>query len=487
LNTGSQTDTPNEAKMNDALIPSFPIMVVDDEEAILFSIDTSLRMVGMNNIITCKDSREVLDILARDLIEIMLLDLNMPYLHGEDLLEKVISEFPDIPIIIITGTVEVETAVRCMKSGAFDYVVKPLEENRLITAVTQALSFRELMRENLALKKCILSDRIEHPEAFSAIITQNKKMLSIFKYIETIAPTSQPVLITGETGVGKEMIAKAIHNVSGFSGQFTAVNVAGLDDHTFSDTLFGHVKGAFTGADKDRSGLIEQAARGTLLLDEIGDLSNSSQVKLLRLLQEGEYLPLGSDIPKYAKARILTATNQDLRSLQDEGKFRRDLFYRLGTYHIHVPPVRERIEDVPLLVDNFLEEAAQILHKKKPTPPKELFTLLGTHSFPGNVRELRAMVFDAVSRHTSKMLSLEVFRSYIKKDAERPLSLEPQRDDDAFIVFPGKLPTIKQATELLVAEAMNRSGGNQSVAAQILGISQPALSKRLKSRQNAYN
>ena len=469
-------------KIDDILNPGLPVMVVDDEAAILFSIDTSLRMAGLNNIITCNDSRKVMDILSRQQIEIMLLDLTMPYLNGEDLLGKIISEFPEIPIVIITGTVEVETAVRCMKTGAFDYVVKPLEESRLITAVKQALSFKELKRENLALKECILSDALEHPEAFSDIITNNKQMLSLFKYVETIASTSQPILITGETGVGKELIARAIHEVSGFTGLFTPVNVAGLDDHTFSDTLFGHVKGAFTGADRDRSGLVEHTAGGTLLLDEIGDLKNSSQVKLLRLLQEGEYLPLGSDNPKYSNARILTATNQDLWSLQEEGTFRRDLFYRLGTYHIHVPPVRERMDDVPLLVANFLEEAAHTLNKKKPTPPKELFTLLNTYGFPGNVRELRAMVFDAVSRHTTKMLSLEVFKSYIKKEDTKLLSPEPEKNDETGIMFPGKLPTIKQATELLVEEAMNRSKGNQSVAAQILGISQPALSKRLKKQ-----
>ena len=458
-------------------------MIVDDEETILFSIDTSLRMAGLNNIITCNDSRKVMDILSGQKIEAMLLDLSMPHIVGEDLLGKVTSEFPEIPIVIITGTIDVETAVRCMRSGAFDYVVKPLEESRLITAVNQALSFRELKRENLALKECILSDTLEHPDAFRDIITSNKKMLRIFKYIETIAPTNQPVLITGETGVGKEMIANAIHAVSGFTGAFTAVNVAGLDDHAFSDTLFGHVRGAFTGADRDRNGLVEQAAGGTLLLDEIGDLSNSSQVKLLRILQEGEYLPLGSDIPKYSNARILTATNQDLWPLQSEGRFRRDLFYRLRTYHIQVPPLRERMDDILFLTEHFLDEAAQILNKKKPTPPKELFTLLGTYSFPGNVRELRAMVFDAVSRHTSRMLSLEVFRSYIRKGDERPLSTEPEKNDDSHIKFFGKLPTIRQATELLVAEAMNRSRGNQSVAAQLLGISQPALSKRLKKTE----
>ena len=468
--------------MKQGMIPDHPIMVVDDEQAILFSIDTSLRMAGLDNIITCSDSREVMPVLSEQQIEIMLLDLSMPYLPGEDLLGKVRSEFPEIPIIVITGTVDVETAVRCMRSGAFDYVVKPLEESRLVTAVNQALAFNELKKENLALKECIFSDKLEHPEAFSEIITGNKKMLSLFKYIETIASTSQHVLITGETGVGKEMISKAIHVVSGFKGAFTAVNVAGLDDHAFSDTLFGHVKGAFTGADRDRHGLVEQASGGTLLLDEVGDLSHASQVKLLRLLQEGEYLPLGRDNPRYSNARILTATNQDLWSLQETGRFRKDLFYRLGTYHIQLPPLRERMDDIPLLVETFLEEAALSLNKKKPTPPKELFTLLGTYAFPGNVRELRAIVFDAVSRHTSKMLSLDVFKAHIKKEGGSPVSLTTEDNNDSLMLFPGKLPTIKQATELLVEEAVKRSRGNQSVAAQILGISQPALSKRLKKR-----
>lgn len=469
--------------MSEGSNPTNPIMVVDDEEAILFSIDTSLRMAGLDNIITCGDSRDVMPLLSKQQIEMMLLDLNMPHLPGEDLLSKVRSEFPEIPIIIITGTVDVETAVRCMRSGAYDYVVKPLEESRLVTAVNQALAFNDLKKENLALKECFLSDTLQHPEAFSEIITYNKKMLSLFKYVETIASTSQAVLITGDTGVGKEMISKAIHTVSGFKGPFTPVNVAGLDDHAFSDTLFGHVKGAFTGADRDRNGLVEKTAGGTLLLDEIGDLSNASQVKLLRLLQEGEFLPLGRDNPRYSSARVLTATNQDLWSLQEDGTFRKDLFYRLGTYHIHIPPLRERMDDIPLLVESFLEEAALSLNKKKPTPPKELFTLLGTYTFPGNVRELRAMVFDAVSRHTSKMLSLDVFKSHIRREGDSSGAQVVEGSADSSILFPAKLPSIKRATEQLVEEAVNRARGNQSVAAQMLGISQPALSKRLKKRE----
>ena len=469
----------------ESLHPRRPILIVDDEEPILLAIDTTLRMAGVSNTITCGDSRSVLGLLSEQQIELMLLDLNMPHLHGERLLDAVNRDHPDIPVIIVTGAVDVETAVRCIKAGAFDYVVKPVEEERLLTAVNRAISFQELKRENLALKQHILADTLEQPEAFGEIVTNNKKMLLIFQYIESISRTSQPVLIRGETGVGKELIARTLHRLSGLPGQFVAVNAAGLDDNVFSDTLFGHVKGAYTGADSHRSGLIEQASGGTLFLDEIGDLSHASQVKLLRLLQEGEYFPLGLDTPRKSDARIVAATNRNLSRLVETGEFRKDLNYRLRTHRIYIPPLRERLDDIPLLVEHFLEETAQTLGRKKPTPPAELLTLLKTYSFPGNVRELQAMIFDAVSRHKSGVLSLQSFRAHIGRQqteetgpAEQTPAL-PGRSPT--IVFPeAELPTIKEATDLLVREALQRASGNQSIAAGMLGISQQALSKRLK-------
>ncbi|MCP4345532.1 MAG: sigma-54-dependent Fis family transcriptional regulator [Desulfobacterales bacterium] len=469
--------------MSNSPNPPNPIIIVDDEKSILLAIDTCLQMSGMNNIITCHDSRQVMDILSGQTIDVMLLDLNMPFVDGERLLDTITREYPDIPVIIVTGAVDVETAVRCIKSGAFDYIVKPVEEDRLITAVNRAISFQELKRENLALKQHILADTLEMPEAFKEIITNNKKMMLVFQYIESIARTSQPVLIRGETGVGKELIAKTLHELSGLKGNFVAVNAAGLDDNVFSDTLFGHVKGAFTGADQARSGLIELAASGTLFLDEIGDLNHASQVKLLRLLQEGEYLPLGLDEPRETDARIVAATNQNLSELQKAGKFRKDLNYRLRTHRIYIPPLCERMDDIPLLTDHFLEEASRSLNKKKPTPPKELFTLLKTYHFPGNIRELQSMIFDAVSRHKSGVLSLEVFKSLITREqASETVETEHKTDDSALIIFPGRLPSIKQATELLIAEAVKRAQGNQSIASKMLGISQQALSKRLKKK-----
>jgi DNA-binding NtrC family response regulator len=470
--------------MNPPLNPPQPILIVDDEESILLSIDTALRMAGFDHLLACPDSRRVMDLFAEHRIEILLLDLTMPHVSGFALLKSVTQDYPGVPVIIVTGAVDVETAVECMRQGAFDYVMKPVEQERLVTAVKRALAFRDLQRENLSLKQHLLSARLLKPQAFQSIVTQNKSMLSIFSYIESIAQTSQGVLIRGETGVGKELIARALHQASGLKGQFVAVNVAGLDDNVFADTLFGHVKGAFTGAEQARRGLVEQAAGGTLFLDEIGDLSTASQVKLLRMLQEGEYLPLGQDIPKMHSARIVASTNRDLWELQKEGKFRKDLNFRLRTHRVYIPPLRDRMDDIPLLLDHFLAKAAAALQKKKPTPVKELLALLNTYTFPGNVRELQAMVFDAVSTHQSGVLGLDVFRSHIQAQHRREQGSSeggaPMSGNREMITFPVTLPTIKQATWILVDEALQRAGGNQSIAAEMLGITQQALSKRLK-------
>ena len=324
--------------------------------------------------------------------------------------------------------------------------------------------------------------RIQNPEAFAEIVTNNSVMLSYFQYAESIAQSSQPILITGETGVGKGLIAKAIYRLSRLKGRFVAVNVAGLDDNIFSDTLFGHVKGAFTGADQIRYGLIRQATDGMLLLDEIGSLSPASQVKLLRLLQEGEYLPLGQDKIEKTNARIVTSTNEDLWALMRIEKFRKDLNFRLRTHHIHIPPLRERMDDIPLLVDHFLEKSARALKKKKPTPPKELFARLETYSFPGNVRELESMVHNAVTMHTGRMLSLDMFKLHIKQEQEsRESPTKTESEYNVSLTFGNELPTIKEVNNMLVVEAMKRADNNQTLAASMLGITRQALSKRLKN------
>ncbi|NVN99138.1 MAG: sigma-54-dependent Fis family transcriptional regulator [Geobacteraceae bacterium] len=458
--------------------PGFGILLVDDEPAWLKSFSLTLKScAGINNIQTCQDSREVMALLAKSNIGLVLLDLNMPHLSGEILLAEIRENHPEIMTIIISGMNQLETAVSCMKLGAFDYFVKTDEEDRLVGGVMRAIRLLELQQEFRTMSDRMLSRELKHPEAFIDIVTSDRGMNDIFTYVEAVAPSHQPLLITGESGVGKELIARAVHTLSRCTGPLIAVNVAGLDDTVFADTLFGHVRGAYTGADQVRPGMIEQAVDGTLFLDEIGDLSISSQVKLLRLLQEGEYFPLGSDRPKRIKARVVVATHCDLAAKEAGGTFRRDLYYRLKIHHIHIPALRERTGDIPLLLDYFLGEAARLLGKRKPTPPKELAQILATYSFPGNVRELRGMVHNAVSLHKERILSMESFLKTI--GTSRTAAVPVQQSQNPFTTFE-RLPTFVEAAELLVDEAITRAGGVQAIAARLLGISGPALSKRLK-------
>jgi len=461
--------------MKETLYPRAPVLHVDDEQAWLMSLQIALeRSCGINHMLSCNDSREVLKIMADQPVSLVLLDLNMPHISGEELLVEIQKNHPEIPIIILTGHNQIETAVKCMKLGAYDFFVKTTEEQRLTAGVKRALKMVELETENRQLKNKVAEKGLKNPGAFSGLTTQNSQMLALFHYVEAISNSSEPVLIMGESGTGKEMIAQAVHATSRANFPWVAVNVAGLDDNVFSDTLFGHVKGAFTGAAQGRQGMIDRAGDGTLFLDEIGDLSHQSQVKLLRLLQEKEYYPLGSDRPRKTNARIVAATNKDLGRLHSQRNFREDLFYRLKAHQIHLPPLRQRPDDIPLLLDRLLEEAARELGKKKPTPPKELEIVLSTYGFPGNIRELRAMVFDAVSIHQSGKLSMSSFKKTMEESREsteaNPNSRQPQ---PSFL-------RLKEMVDLHVAEALRQAQGNQSIAAELLGISGAALSKRLK-------
>jgi DNA-binding NtrC family response regulator len=286
-------------------------------------------------------------------------------------------------------------------------------------------------------------------------------------------------MITGETGVGKEMMARAVHTLSGRRGELVPVNVAGLDDNIFTDTLFGHKKGAFTGADATREGLIVKAAGGTLFLDEIGDLSESSQIKLLRLMQEREFYPVGSDIVQKSDARIVLATNRDLPQLVAAGKFRNDLYYRLRAHQVHIPPLRERSDDIPLLLDHFLSAAAKVFNKSKLVPSPELVPMLSMYSFPGNIRELESMIFDAVARHGSGVLSLESFEHAMTVEHAALNGHEAVSGLDRLTSMFGQFPTIAQVEDFMIEEAMRLSRGNQGVASNMLGISRQTLNKRL--------
>lgn len=460
--------------------PYDPILIIDDEEAILLSFDTILQMAGITNVITCSDPRQVMDLVVEHPPCLVLLDLNMPHINGEAIIDELTSRYPKVVIIVITGRIDAETAVNCMKSGAADYLVKPVDEEKLLAVVKKGL----VNAAQPTAEESSANSGYTHKNAFAPIITSSPKMYQLFSYIESVATTEQPLLIKGETGTGKELMARAAHDTSGRSGPFIAVNVAGLDDNIFSDTLFGHLRGAFTGADRERIGLIEKAANGTLFLDEIGDLSPASQVKLLRLLQENEYMPLGSDTVRHSKARIIASTHVNLWEEQEKGNFREDLHYRLRTHRLRIPPLRERREDLPCLIEYFLDHAAATLNRNRPKVPPELLQLLNTYMFPGNIRELQAMIFDAVAQHQGSILSLTTFREHISNMR----NLQQTGDTPGHLPSPHgykgtePLPSIKQATAMLIEEAMERANNNQSIAASLLGISQQALSKRLKQQ-----
>jgi DNA-binding NtrC family response regulator len=460
-----------------------PILIVDDEPHILTSTRVVLRSGGLGAVETIADSRKILPFLAQRGARAILLDLIMPHCSGMEILSRLTRDYPEIPVLVMTATDQLEKAVECMKAGAFDYLVKPVEKSRLLTSVRTAVELYELRWEMSSLKQQFLADRLDQPSAFSAIITASKKMRAIFQYLEVVARSPQPILVHGETGTGKELIARSIHSLSGRTGRFVAVNLAGLDDQMFSDTLFGHTRGAFTGADKSRDGLIASAGQGTLFLDEIGDLQESSQVKLLRLLQEHEYYPVGSDNVHKCTARIVAATNRSLRELVASGRFRNDLYYRLCAHQVRIPPLRERREDIPLLVDHFLVKAAKALKKDPPAPPANLSMLLAEYDFPGNIRELEALLFDAVACTRSHLLSMDSF-CFIKPKKVTNSAPDPDHAhlDECLASIFGGFPTLKAAEQFLTEAALQRTGGKQGSAAALLGITRQALNKRLKRK-----
>ena len=442
---------------------------VDSED----DIEALLRQQDIAETIICRDATRSLSYFQTNKIEMALFDVSTSKEVICETLETIRAAYPRIPVIVVSDAAHVETAVQCIKSGAFDFVLKPLKPDILTASIKRAMKVRDL--EGQTHSSSPFDEGITNLEDFAHLVTRSPKILKIFKSINAIAQTQRSVLITGETGVGKELIGQVIHKISKRPGLFFPVNIAGLDDNLFSDTLFGHVKGAYTGAATHKKGVVELAVRGTVFMDEIGDMNPASQVKLLRFLQEKEYLPLGAEKHKTADVRIVAATNRDLWESQKLGKFRADLNYRLRTHHIHLPPLRERREDLPLLVDHFLEKSARELNKKKPGVPRELVDLLETYAFPGNIRELESMVFDAVSHHQSKLLSLEIFKKHVQRRKK-----VYSHGIKAPLTFHETLPSLKLATQLLIEEAMSRTNNNQSIAANMLGISQSALSRRLK-------
>ena len=464
---------------------NLPVLLVDDDKTGCTMMTLTLREAGIKNLHSIYDSRDVLPFIQEHSAALVLLDLVMPHLSGQELLGTIRRDYPDIQIVVISGANELNIAVDCMKLGALDYLNKPVESNRLIACVKNALRIYAMQGELSSLKRRMLGeDSLDNPTAFEAIKTRSSKMLALFKYTEVIACTPHPVLITGETGVGKELMAQAVHEISAVRGEFVSVNVAGLEDTTFSDTLFGHKKGAFTGADQAREGLIARAAGGTLFLDEIGDLEERSQIKLLRLLQEGEYYPVGSDSIKKTTARIIAVTNHNLPERVEEKLFRRDLYYRLCTHEIHLPPLRERAEDIPLLLEHFLNEAVQSYKKNLPIVSESGLSYLLGLSFSGNIRELKAMIFDAVARDTEGVLTAQSFGgSNDGISTVTGISSTTGSGKHSIEALFGHFPTISEIEEYLIKEAMIRSAGNIKTAAAMLGTTRQTIANHRKKYQ----
>ncbi len=451
------------------------ILVVDDDPRVLRSVRRTLRSAGFENVLTLDDSRQVRALSQEHPLALVLLDLAMPHVGGEQILAELRKENPEIPVIVVTGQDEVGTAVRCMKLGAADYLLKPVAGEHLVATVEKCLENSALKYECDHLRQGFFGGGLQRPEAFAGIVTQDPAMQRVFAYLEAIARGRQPVLIAGETGTGKELIARALHELGDSGGPFVAVNVAGLDDAVFSDTLFGHTSGAFTGASSARPGMVERAGSGTLFLDEIGDLSAASQVKLLRLLQEREYYPLGSDQPRRLRARVLAATHCPTSAL------RQDLYYRLRSYRVELPPLRDRPGDIGHLLEHFLAAAAADLGRPKPAVTEDLLFHLRRYHFPGNVRELRSMAFDALARQQEANLSAEPFLELM----EEPSGNQGRIQEGG----PRRVLSRQEWRQLErenLLEALLQSGwriSGKGGAAELLGMAPSTLESKMKAHE----
>lgn len=460
----------------------YTVLLISDDYQDMEQNQSVLIDAGISSALILVDIRAVLPLLEQHCISLVILKMTTSIV-SDGLLSRICANYPHIPVVVETTLCDVELAVNCMKLGAVDYIVRPFEAERLISSVENALNSITLQQEATSLKECLLNDRLLYAEAFAEILTISRKMRVLFQYTEIVARSPQAVLITGETGVGKELFARAIHRISRVRGQFVSINVAGLDDAMFSDTLFGHKKGAFTGADQYRDGLVGKAERGTLFLDEIGDLNEMSQVKLLRLLQEREYYPVGADMVKNSTARIVLATNVNLQERIKDGKFRKDLYFRLCSHQIHIPALRERLEDIPLLLESFINDAARNFNKNIPEISPQLVPALTEYNFPGNVRELQARVSDAVARHEEGELTVDDFpglSTTVPQNSTSQYLAHTSGTPGIYSLF-GRLPTFREIEDFLIVEALRVSGGSCAVAASMLGVTRQTISKRLKS------
>lgn len=446
---------------------SLQVLVVDDDAGLLSSIEASLISAGLPRPALVSDGRRVEYLIAQHGFQVVLLDLIMPHMGGMEVLEMIKSRFPEVECVIITAVDEVPMAVKAMKTGAFDYLVKPLERDRLILVVERALE-RYSMRKGLVPfpKSASFSD-LNNKDAFSGMITQDPAMARVFLMAETASKTDYNLIITGETGTGKGMLARIIHDLSRRkTGPFVNVNMGAMNRNLIEDALFGHVRGAYTGATMERKGFFETADRGTLFLDEITELPIEQQVKLLSVIEEKELYKMGTTFVQKVDARIIAASNQDIREEMEKGRFREDLFYRLNMFHIHIPPLRERTGDIRLLTEHFCHVYAMKNDKTITSVSEGVVNLLKKYSFPGNIREMQNLIAGAVLMESTGTLT----PGALKLPETRKMEDEyPQN----------RIPTLKEVEMNHIRKVLEHTGGNRTQAAAVLGIGIRTLRRKL--------
>jgi len=439
------------------------ILVVDDEKNTREGLRWALEREEVT-VLTAADGEEALEILRRESIDLVITDLRMPNLDGMGLLDAVKRECPGTAVVILTGHGTIENAVEAMKLGAYDYLIKPVNLDELSLLIDRFASTRKLVLENVELR-----ERLDEKFGFDNIVGQSPAMREVFEKVRMVAPTRANVLLTGESGTGKEVIANAIHQNSPRRNKpFIKVNCGALPLTLLESELFGHEKGAFTHAIKTKPGRFELANGGTLLLDEISETAPEFQVKLLRVLQEGEFERVGGTQTIRVDVRVIAATNKRLDHLVQEGRFRDDLYYRLKVVEICLPPLRERVEDIPLLVDHFLEEFSRYYGKPRPRVHSAVMTALQNYSWPGNVRQLRNVIEGAVV-----MAGSEITLKHL------PPEIHSSPRDEHYIRVP-VTASLEYAERLLIEAALRYNGGNRAKTARQLGIGRKTLYRKLQ-------
>ena len=447
------------------------ILIIDDEEVLRDVLDAVLRREGFD-VVLASSGEEGLSVLDGEEIDLVILDIMLPGISGIDTLRSIRVSNPHLPVIVITAFSTIEGAIEAMKHGAFHYIPKPFKNEEVVLTVNKALEQRRLSRENERLRN-ELSDKY----AFSNIIGKSDAMRKVFDLIRLAAPSRSNILIVGESGTGKELVAKAIHHGSPRArNAFVTVNSGSLPPELLESSLFGHVKGAFTGAIATKRGLFEVADGGSIFLDEIGNINLETQAKLLRVIQEREFMRLGSVDTIKVDTRIIAATNADLSRLMRENLFREDLFYRLNVITIQLPPLRRRREDIPMLVSHFLEKYAEENKRKvREVTPDAMRTLLD-HSWPGNVRELENTIERAVVLCTGDRIGPDLLPDYLRYPTNN--------GDQPMMNVPAEGFSLKDAVSkyerLMILQSLELANGVQKKAAELLQLKPSTLNEMMK-------